>query len=570
MSICLQTIWRAACGLLPLLFALAMPQHAQAEGRNNRMLIVAVDHSVEHSRDLMLLSQQVAEAANSQLRWIYAHTLEAGAEVTIGDAERDKGLVDELEHRFAGRNKVVVTKTPARSFWIAYSPAALKQFDAEALRKRYNQLEDFILRLRTPVPGVTIEPEGDGALIRSQDHGIEEVLREKLFMLVIVEPRSATSWRVAWNKENTSERLRAWPVEKAVRFFIAEPLDLVVEPNGSGAMFTVIDPERYSGFVQAVRTALAHHEQYVLTETASLVMRIERRDISRDPAALLPDPAAFDLLSEIEELANPSVQVNVIGDTVWAHAKDPARNIDRAAIIRSALATRSDLIIASRPDQSLVVSLAPGAYLFPPKPPVDPARLANTIDADARALKLGPVQVASVGVEKAEVTFASDIDAAVFRRAVSNIGRLAFRLVEEPPSYDEATIPPSPGDERLPISHGGYVWVKPGTILSGDMIAEAKVETNTYSQQPVVAIHLTDDGRAVFAAATRLHVGERLAVVIDGVVVTAPYIREPIEGGQVEIDGAFTPDSASALVKKIVPYPSDFPLRIVEGDTAPR
>jgi preprotein translocase subunit SecD len=102
------------------------------------------------------------------------------------------------------------------------------------------------------------------------------------------------------------------------------------------------------------------------------------------------------------------------------------------------------------------------------------------------------------------------------------------------------------------------------------MIADAKVETNTYSQQPVIAVNLTDEGRSVFAAATRLHVGERIAVVVDGVVVTAPYIREPIEGGQVEIDGVFTPDSAGALVQKIVPYPSDLPLRIVEGDTAPQ
>jgi len=570
MSIYLRTVRRTARGLLPLLIVLALAQHAQAEGRNDRALIVAVDHSVEHSLELMLLSQQVAEAADSQRRWTYAHTLETGAEVTIGDAERDKGLVDELEHRFAGRHNIVLTKTPARSFWIGYSPAALKQYDAEALRKRYNLLEDFILGLRRLVPGVTIEREGDGVLVHSQDHGIEEVLREKLFHLAIVEPRSATSWHVAWNKENASERLRAWPIESAIRFSVAEPLELVVEPNGPGAMFTVGDPQRYSGFVQAVRTALSHHEQYVLTETTSLVMRFERRDISRDHVAPLPDPAVFDILSEIEEIANPSVQANLIGDTVWAHAKDPAHNIDRAAIIRSALAARSDLIITPCPDQSLVIKLAPGARLFPPKPPVDAARLAGTIDAKVRALKLRPVQVTSVGVEKAEVTFASDTDTAVFRRAVSNVGRLSFRLIDEPSSNENTTIPPSPGDEWLPTSEGRHVWVKPGTIVSGDMIAGANVKTNTYTEQPVVAVDLTDEGRSIFAAATRIHVGERLAVVIDGVVATSPSINEPIEGGRVEISGAFTPETARALVKEIVPYPNVLPLKIVDGDPAAR
>jgi len=558
-----QNIWRA-CGALVLAFTYAMQPYAQAEGQSSRSLIVAVDHSVEHSQDLMLLSQQVAEAADSQRRWIYAHTLEAGAEVTIGDAERDKGLVDELERRFAGRTKIVLTETRARSFWISYTPVILKQYNEQALRKRYNQLEDFILRLRTPVRGVTIERDGDGALVRSQDRGIGDVLREKFFTLVAVEPRSATSWHVAWNKENTSERLRAWPIEAAVRFFLSEPLDLLVEPNGPGAVFTLIDLQRHSGFVQAVRTALAHHDQYVLTETPSLVMHLERKDIKRDAMDPLPDPVAFDIVSEIDELANPSVEVTPVGDAVWAHAKDPAHNIDRAAIIRSALAARSDLIITPRPDQSLVVSLAPGAHLFPPRPPVDASRLASTIDADARALKLRPVQVASAGVEKAKVTFASDTDAAIFRRAVSNVGRLAVRLVEERPSKDEATTPPSPDDERLPTSQGGYLWLKPGTILTGDMIADARVEQNSHTEQTVIAIQLTDEGRTLFAAATRVHLDERLAVIIDGIIVTAPVIREPIEEGQVEIEGEFTPESAGALVKKIVPHPSDLPLKIVD------
>lgn len=100
------------------------------------------------------------------------------------------------------------------------------------------------------------------------------------------------------------------------------------------------------------------------------------------------------------------------------------------------------------------------------------------------------------------------------------------------------------------------------------MIADAKVEEDPRTAMPVIALHLTDEGREIFAAATRAHVGERLGVVVDGVVASAPLIIEPIIGGRVQISGNFTSVSAAALVKVILPRAGHIPLTIVEGDTA--
>ena len=547
---------------------LSAPTSTPAGSPDRRSLIITVDHSAEHAREITRLSQVVSDAADSQRRWVYAHTLSAGAEVTIGDVQRDASLVEELQARFAKRAGVLVNKTPARSFWITYAPGAAEKYGEDALRKRSNRLEDTVLSLRTPLPGVVIEAQSDGALVRSNSPGFEELLKKHLMTLFVVERRSSSTWHVAWNPEYATKHLASRPVESMLRFFLAEPLDLLVLPYPSGAVFTVTEPDRYSGFIEAVRKAFAHDDVYRLGETPSVIFRVERTDVHVDTDALLPHDVAFELVNEISELANPSVDVIVIGDEIWAHAKNSAHNADRSAIIQSALAGRGDLIITPQTDGSVKIRLSPDAHLYPPAAPVDAVRLANAIKSLALSLQLRQVSVVSIGPERAQATFSTDTDAALFKRVVRNVGRLAVRLVDEPWSNDDSPTAPSPGDERLPTAQGKFVWVKPGTVLDGEMIAEAKAEENRQTEQTVIAIRLTDEGRSLFAATTRQHINDRIAIVIDGVVITAPVVREPIEGGEVEIEGNFTAESATALAKAIVQHPTDIPLKIEDGHTA--
>ncbi|HVO12135.1 MAG TPA: hypothetical protein VMX54_15450 [Vicinamibacteria bacterium] len=55
-----------------------------------------------------------------------------------------------------------------------------------------------------------------------------------------------------------------------------------------------------------------------------------------------------------------------------------------------------------------------------------------------------------------------------------------------------------------------------------------------------VDIHLTNEGAGKLARLTRNHIGERLAVVIDGRVVMTPMIRSEIVRGEVALTGDFT------------------------------
>jgi len=77
---------------------------------------------------------------------------------------------------------------------------------------------------------------------------------------------------------------------------------------------------------------------------------------------------------------------------------------------------------------------------------------------------------------------------------------------------------------------------------------------------PQIQINLTDAGRKQFADVTREHLHERLAIVIDGRLYSAPVIQSEITGGRVEITGSFSKTEAQDLAVKIngaIGHPSD-------------
>lgn len=77
--------------------------------------------------------------------------------------------------------------------------------------------------------------------------------------------------------------------------------------------------------------------------------------------------------------------------------------------------------------------------------------------------------------------------------------------------------------------------------------AEVRFENNTW----VLNLDLDDaDGKA-FADWTTAHTGERLAMVADDKVLTAPQIQSPITGGELQIAGDFTQDEVRDLLDRI-------------------
>ena len=85
------------------------------------------------------------------------------------------------------------------------------------------------------------------------------------------------------------------------------------------------------------------------------------------------------------------------------------------------------------------------------------------------------------------------------------------------------------------------------TVLSGTDLKDAQAATNQQNGQHVVNLEFSDEGAKKFAEVTMKNVGRRIAILLDGEVLTDPNVREPILGGRAEISGQKTLEEAQQL-----------------------
>jgi SecD/SecF fusion protein len=88
--------------------------------------------------------------------------------------------------------------------------------------------------------------------------------------------------------------------------------------------------------------------------------------------------------------------------------------------------------------------------------------------------------------------------------------------------------------------------IKKKVLLTGDAVKDAKVSYDEYNE-PQVAFTFNRRGGEIFGKITGENVKRRLAIILDGVVKSAPTIEERIGGGSGRIHGSFTTEQAKDL-----------------------
>ena len=101
------------------------------------------------------------------------------------------------------------------------------------------------------------------------------------------------------------------------------------------------------------------------------------------------------------------------------------------------------------------------------------------------------------------------------------------------------------------------------SLFSGDQVASATIGADQTGQRTVDLV-LRDEGRRLLAGYTRDHVGESVAIVLDGKVLTAPVIQDAIPDGQVQITAGFPPLEAQSLITILKYGQNPFPLREIQ------
>jgi preprotein translocase subunit SecD len=165
-------------------------------------------------------------------------------------------------------------------------------------------------------------------------------------------------------------------------------------------------------------------------------------------------------------------------------------------------------------------------------------------------------------------------------RALALIGKTAvleFKLVDEEHDPFEALARGLPfGAEILyqkrydratgMVEETPYL-VKKETLLTGDLLSDARVAFDQQFNEPYVALTFNSTGARIFERITAQNVGRRLAIILDGNIHSAPVIRERIGGGRASISGGFAYEEATdlAIVLRAGALPA--PVNIIQNVT---
>ena len=116
------------------------------------------------------------------------------------------------------------------------------------------------------------------------------------------------------------------------------------------------------------------------------------------------------------------------------------------------------------------------------------------------------------------------------------------KLAWEQKSVDGKTY----GDFRLVVLKGT------APLMDGSGIVDASAQSSDKNGSMVVSLSMNGDAAEDWAEVTANNVGKAIAIVMDGVVYSAPNVNEPITGGQSQICGDFSVKEAEDLANILI------------------
>ena len=155
------------------------------------------------------------------------------------------------------------------------------------------------------------------------------------------------------------------------------------------------------------------------------------------------------------------------------------------------------------------------------------------------------------------------------KELIGQTAKMTFHLVNENVSPDQLASGRAPnGTEFLPYMNMPWqtVPVYSRVEVSGESLKDSQADFDQHNM-PVVTTVFDASGARRFAKLTTEHVNERFAIVLDGKVLSAPTIREPIPGGRGQISGGFSLQEAKDLAVLLRSGALPAPLTVIEERT---
>ena len=163
-------------------------------------------------------------------------------------------------------------------------------------------------------------------------------------------------------------------------------------------------------------------------------------------------------------------------------------------------------------------------------------------------------------------------DPAQLKDLLGQTAKLEFKLVDTSASPADLARGIAPvGSEIVPYPDNPLgspvIAVKRQIMVAGDELIDAQQTFEQQTNAPVVSIRFNGSGANKFARTTQQNVNKPFAMILDGTVLSAPNINEPILGGSAQVSGNFTVESANQLAIALRSGQLPVKLKVVEERT---
>lgn len=169
-----------------------------------------------------------------------------------------------------------------------------------------------------------------------------------------------------------------------------------------------------------------------------------------------------------------------------------------------------------------------------------------------------------VGADRLLVQLPGFQDSTRLRELLGSTAKMTFHMVVDAPQGQR----PPPGISILPDAKTGMSYaIEDRVALDGERLTDARASFDPNTNRPVVTFRFDSVGARQFAEITSANVGRPFAIVLDGEVLSAPVIEEPITGGSGQIRGNFTLEETTVLSALLRAGALPAPLTVIEERT---
>ena len=199
-------------------------------------------------------------------------------------------------------------------------------------------------------------------------------------------------------------------------------------------------------------------------------------------------------------------------------------------------AARQDLDVKASGNNGVELTLTPEGLLQSTARAVEQSQ--EVIRQRVDQVGVADPTIQRVGADRILVQLPGLQDPAQLRALLGSTAKMSFHMLGDPSDLDTRMLQDNEGN-RYPVRNQ--------IELDGDRLSDASAGFDPTTREPVVNFRFDRVGARLFGQITEANVGKPFAMVLDGKVLSAPVIREPILGGSGQISGSFTVEEASTL-----------------------